>query len=298
MQSLSTARLELMGLDIARDVEDLHLMFSDPDWASAGYDKPSYYLGQTHNRLVREFGDHGGLAWALRLRPDRHAIGVIGVFADRGTPIRGLSWYLRREFWGRGLMSEAAVAVVDHLLGQPGIAGVEAWIDSRNIRSIGVARQARLEHVGRLPRVYDAHLAQSVVMARASAPRDPNVIAVRPTLSVHDVGRTTRLLVDILGMHIRFQLGEPDPTYVRLGLDRWTDGNGLDLQQANAAVSDVSITIDLGTRVDSAYDAVRAAGFQVPDPPRDQPWHRREFSLILPEAHRITISGPLRPPQG
>jgi RimJ/RimL family protein N-acetyltransferase len=292
VRTLTTPRLDLVALAPERDLEDLHEMFGDPDWAArAVYEEPSPDLAATRARLDREFGDNGGWTWVVRLRPSTRAIGVLGIFSDQGTSIRGLSWYLRRDHWGQGIMSEAARVVVDHLLTQPGITGVEAWIDSRNSRSIGVARGARLAHSGRLPRVYDTETAQSVVMARAAEPRDPATLAVRPSLPVRDVARTARLLVDVLGMHVRFEL----PELIRLGLTPWSDGAGIDVKRQDGAIAAISITLDLGVAVGPVHETLLAAGCEV-TAPADTPWYRREFTLRLTEGHLLTLSGPLRPP--
>lgn len=188
------------------------------------------------------------------------------------------------------MMSEAAKAVIDQLLRQPTITGVEAWIDSRNLRSIGVARNAGLDLAGRVMRVYHDHEIQSVVMARAAEPRDPMIIGVRPTLLVRDIDRTLDLLVGILGMHVRFRIGNE---LVRVGLTEWTNGNGIDLRPGHGGKS--SVGIDLGVAVDPIYRAVVADGWQVGGPPQDMPWFRREFMVTLPEGHELKISGSLRP---
>ena len=84
-----TRRLDLAPYDAARDLGALHAMFADPEWARAGYSAPSHSSDESHERLQREFGDNGGWTWVLHLRPDDTAIGVIGIFSDQGTPIRG-----------------------------------------------------------------------------------------------------------------------------------------------------------------------------------------------------------------
>jgi RimJ/RimL family protein N-acetyltransferase len=177
---LETARLDLVEFEMERDLAALHPMFSDPEWARGGYMTPTTSEPESRERLEREFGDNGGRTWVLRIRPEDTAVGVIGVFSDQGSSLRGLSWYLRRDRWGAGLVSEAARTVVDHLLEQPSIRGVEAWIDSRNVRSIAVARHAGLDLVGRLPRTLDGEIAQSVVMGRAAKPTDPTTFAITP----------------------------------------------------------------------------------------------------------------------
>ncbi|WP_165554479.1 GNAT family N-acetyltransferase [Kribbella capetownensis] len=290
MQLLTTRRLDLAPYDLDRDLEALHNMFADPEWARGGYSTPSRSEAESVERLDREFGDNGGRTWVLRLRPDETAIGVIAVFSDQGTTIRGLSWYLSREHWGAGLMSEAARVVVDHLLAQPDITGVEAWIDSRNTRSIGVARNAGLDLAGRLPRTNPGEIVQSIIMARAATPSDPTTFAIRPILQVPNVTTTAALLRDLLGLHLRFQ--SDDDSFARLELTQWNGGSGIDLQSATSEISPSTITFEVGVLVDPLYDAAVAAGLTA-TPPANTPWYRRTFTLILPEGHQLTFSGPI-----
>jgi RimJ/RimL family protein N-acetyltransferase len=286
---LETARLDLVEFEMERDLAALHPMFSDPEWARGGYMTPTTSEPESRERLEREFGDNGGRTWVLRIRPEDTAVGVIGVFSDQGSSLRGLSWYLRRDRWGAGLVSEAARTVVDHLLEQPSIRGVEAWIDSRNVRSIAVARHAGLDLVGRLPRTLDGEIAQSVVMGRAAKPTDPTTFAIMPVLEVRDVAGTARLLCELLGLQIRFELDD----VVQLGFTEWNGQSGLEVRRAAAEIAPATITLDVGVLVDPLYDAARAAGLLDSTAPEDMPWYRRTFTLALPEGHGLTISGPI-----
>lgn len=69
MQLLTTRRLDLVPLDLTRDLDDLHAMFEDPRLANAGYTERSRSQRDTLARLNREFGDNGGWTWLLRIRP-------------------------------------------------------------------------------------------------------------------------------------------------------------------------------------------------------------------------------------
>jgi RimJ/RimL family protein N-acetyltransferase len=291
MQALTTARLHLIPMELDRDLDDLHVMFGDPAVSGHSVSSASRSTADTRQRIEDEFGGNGGWTWVIRIRPSPRAVGVLGVFSGQCGPIRGLSWYLRRDAWGQGVMSEAARAMIDHLLRQPDVAGVEAWIDSRNTRSMGVARRAGLDLAGRLPRVYDDHEAQSVVMARASEPQDPKIIGLQPVLMVADLDRTLSLLIDLLGLQVRFRVGDD---LVRLGLTAWSSGVGIDVRLGEGPPT--TIGLDLGCAVDPVHRAVVDAGWAVPEPPQDRPWHRREFVIKLPEGHRLQLRGPLRPP--
>lgn len=287
---LTTDRLDLVPLDVERDLAALHAMFADPVWAAAAFAEPAADLAASRDRLAENFSDNGELTWVLRPLGSPVAIGVIGVYSDQGTSIRGLSWYLRRDHWGQGLMGDAARVVVDHLLTLPEIDGVEAWIDARNGRSIGVARRARLELAGRLPRVNLGEVSQWVVMVRAARPVVPTVLGVRPQLAVRDVAATTELLVGVLGLQVLYQYGEPEVEFARLGVSRWSAAPVVDVQRSDEPLP-VMLGLDIGVPVDAVHEAVVAAGLDVEAAPADMPWARREFGFRLADGHVITVSG-------
>lgn len=287
---LTTTRVDLVPFELERDLAALHAMFSDPEWARGGNMSPTVSEAATRERLGQEFGDNGGWTWVLRIRPEQEAAGVIGVFSDQGTSVRGISWYLRRTSWGSGLMSEVARVVVDHLLEQPSITAIEAWIDSRNVRSLAVARHAGLDLVGRLPRTNPGEIAQSVVMGRAARPADPTTFGISPVLYVRDLEGTVRLLCSLLGLHVRFQLGD----LAHLGCTIWNGQGGLEVRRATGPVAPATVSVDVGVLVDPLYEAALAAGLSESTAPEDMPWVRRTFTLVLPDGHRLTVSGPVR----
>lgn len=296
MQTLTTDRLELVPLEPDRDAESLHEMYADPEFHRYGSGEPTADVAATRARLAEELAANGGWTWVLRLRPGTEALGTIGIFSDQGRSIRGLSWGIGTRHWGRGLMGEAAPVVVDHLLAQPGIDGVEAWIDTRNTRSLGVARRARLDERARLTRVYHDHTAQQVVMARAAEPTDPDVLAVRPSLPVRDVAATCRLLITVLGLHLSFTYGDP-PTFARLGVGPWSGSPGVDLSRTGGGpIPETTFSVDLGVPTDPIHRRAVAAGLEIVSPPTDQLWHTREFVLRLPDRHLVRVIGPARPP--
>jgi RimJ/RimL family protein N-acetyltransferase len=291
MQTLRTERLELVVLDPARDAADLHLMLGDPGVHLYSPQDARPDVASTRAQLEEEFAGNGGMTWAIRLAGSTEALGTVGVFYDQGTTIRGVGWSLRRSHWGRGIMGEAAPAAIAYLLTLPKVDGVEAWIDTRNARSIGVARRAGLAEAGRMPRVYADHVAQQVVMARAAEPRDPIVVGIRPQLPVRDVPKAIGLLGDVLGMRVQYADGDP-PTYAMLGMTPWTAGGGLDLRQGDDAPA--YVVVDIGDPTDDCYQRAVEAGMTVVATPEDMPWNRREFTLLLDD-NRLRVSGPTRP---
>lgn len=294
MQTLTTARLDLVPLDFDRDAQSLHAMFDDPEMLRYSHGTLHSDVAATRAQLAEEFAGNGGWTWAIRLRPATAAIGTIGLFYDQGTSIRGLDWRLRRDHWGRGIMSEAARAAIEHLLAQPGIDGVEAWIDSQNVRSLGVARHAGLGERARLTRVYEDRVAQSVVMARSAVPRDPDTLVLLPSLRVRDVANSIAVLTSILGLYELFRVGEP-PNYARLGVARWSGSPSLQLSRADGDIASIDVAVDIGISTDVVYERAVSAGVTILEPVTETPWGRTVFAFVLPEGHCVRVSGPERP---
>jgi RimJ/RimL family protein N-acetyltransferase len=295
MAELSTARLVLRPLDPTHDAADLFEMDADPLVHQFVYgSSPSHSIDQLQRRLAANLDQNGGMTWALRLRDDPTVLGTIGVFADQGTTIRGLGWTLRRSHWSQGLMSEAASTIVPFLLAQPGVDGLEAWADSRNIGSLKVAARAGLTERARLPRSYDDRVGQTVVMAVAAQPIDPTVFSITTALEVHDVEVTAQLLCELFGLHVAWMHGEP-AGIGEVALAPWSGSAGIQLRRREGKVRTTEVTFEVGLWVDDIHARVQAAGLEVLEAPGDRSWGRRDFTFALPEGHRIGVSGATTP---
>jgi RimJ/RimL family protein N-acetyltransferase/catechol 2,3-dioxygenase-like lactoylglutathione lyase family enzyme len=282
-------------LDPILDATDLFEMDADPLVHQYVYgSSPSHSIEQLQRRLAADLDQNGGMTWAVRLHDDPTVLGTIGIFADQGSTIRGLSWSLRRSHWGRGLMSEAAGAIVPFLLAQPGVDGLEAWADSRNIGSLKVAVRAGLAERARLPRSYDDSVGQTVVMAVAADPVDPTVFTITTALEVHNVEDTAQLLCNVLGMHIAWMHGDP-VSIGEVAIAPWSGSAGIQLRRREGAVRATEVTFEVGVWVDDIHARVLAAGLDVTESPADRPWGRRDFTFALPEGHRIGVSGATTP---
>lgn len=294
IEPLSTDRLDLTPLDPGRDATDLHIMLSDP--AVHQYDtdaRVSSSVAETESRLRLQVVANGGATWTIRLRAGP-AIGTIGVFADQCTTIRGVGWNLARSRWQQGITGEAARTAIPYLLAQDGVDGLEAWTDSRNLPSIGVARAAGMTERARLPRVYDDHVAQTVVMVRAANPVDPEVFGVAPTLVVQDLAQTVRLIRRVLALHVAWEVPDP-PTLAFLAVEPWSGSAGFRVLQASEPMPPGELHIEVGISVDLVRTRVLAAGLSVLDEPADQPWFRRQMAFLLPDGNVVRVSGPNSP---
>jgi ribosomal-protein-alanine N-acetyltransferase len=103
------------------------------------------------DRII-EFFEHmaavgGGFRWALVTRQEREFAGAVGF--NRLRPSAELAFHLRPEFWGQGLMREAAEAALDWVRRRSD-APVEAFIEPLNTASAALARRLGFAPTGAL----------------------------------------------------------------------------------------------------------------------------------------------------
>lgn len=139
-RSLATPRLHLRAIR-RDDVEELHRLFTDPDvrryllddevvgvdWVEAEVDRS--------DALFRRIGS--GL-FAIRRRGESQIIGFAGFRPFFEPPELQLLYGLMPAWWGRGLATEAAGAVIDHAFEELDFDRVVAAADAPNVPSIRV----------------------------------------------------------------------------------------------------------------------------------------------------------------
>ncbi len=90
------------------------------------------------------------LSWVIRRREEPELIGLVSLFpADHHAE---LGYVLARPHWGQGLVPEAARAVSDWALAQPGIYRVWAVTDQDNHGSARVLEKIGMQCEGKLRR--------------------------------------------------------------------------------------------------------------------------------------------------
>ncbi len=115
MQAIGTARLLLRRWQ-RRDVDDLYEYASQPDVGPNASWLPHPNRQHSLQVLTNFFLQEDG-QWAIEHRALGKVIGAISLHRDakRTAPeTRALGYSLSHDFWGRGLMSEAAPAIIRH----------------------------------------------------------------------------------------------------------------------------------------------------------------------------------------
>jgi [ribosomal protein S5]-alanine N-acetyltransferase len=102
---------------IATDVEVMRYITGGVPWAE---ERIQLFV----NRQVELFSERGFCRWKLLTKPAREMIGFCGVgfWGDGLEPEIG--WWLAREYWGRGLATEAARAALQDAFERAGLTRV------------------------------------------------------------------------------------------------------------------------------------------------------------------------------
>jgi ribosomal-protein-alanine N-acetyltransferase len=153
MIRLETARLVLRDHE-PDDLEPFCEMESDPEYRRPQPVHPRTELERSFRETWLPPKAMGLLATVFK--PDGHYIGRCGLYpfrTDAGVLIpqeASLAFYLARQYWGRGLATEAGRALVAHGFGELGLTRIHAGINAANRASQRVVEKLgfRLARLG------------------------------------------------------------------------------------------------------------------------------------------------------
>jgi [ribosomal protein S5]-alanine N-acetyltransferase len=140
---LETTRLLLREF-VAEDADALALVLSDPEtmrYYPAPYDRAG--VEQWIARNQRRYADDGVGLWAMALKTSGDVIGDCGITSQQleGEHLYEIGYHLRRDLWGQGLATEAAVACRDWGFARLGAARLISLIRPENLASCRVAER-------------------------------------------------------------------------------------------------------------------------------------------------------------
>lgn len=126
------------------DVEALHDLYSDPEVMR--FYRTIRTLHETHRSLIRLMevtAAHGTGLWATVLKAEDKLIGRCGLIDQvvDGEKEVEIGTMLARDYWGRGLATEAAKAIGEYGFNELGRTRLISLIDPNNVRSEAVARR-------------------------------------------------------------------------------------------------------------------------------------------------------------
>lgn len=151
---LETPRLVLRP----RRVEDADAMFpsfADPDLMTYWSGPPHASIEDTRADFRRHASDWR--AWALTLRGDDTAIGIVAAGEKRQGNVTELGYFLARAHWGKGLAREAVSAVIDRIFVE-GQRKVFADTDPDNAPSRRLLERFGFQQEGHLRAEWETHI--------------------------------------------------------------------------------------------------------------------------------------------
>ena len=147
---IETARLRLRAYT-PQDIEHLAALYADPDVTA--YTKlgclTRAQAEATLDAYLADWRDTKSGMFAAFLEADGAYVGECGLFTLRRTGERALRYALHTRFWGRGLASEAASAVLGHAFGRLGLDRLVSFVEEPNGASHRVMEKLGLTVVRR-----------------------------------------------------------------------------------------------------------------------------------------------------
>ncbi|MCA0872087.1 GNAT family N-acetyltransferase [Seohaeicola saemankumensis] len=129
----ATQRLTLRPLR-AEDAPALHRFFSDPA-AMAYFDTAHADMAQTDRWVTGTLAAPPETCREFALVENGEVIGKAGIWSAPE-----LGFFLRRDRWGQGLMTEALTALIPHLFTLLDLPEIRADVDPRNAASLTLLR--------------------------------------------------------------------------------------------------------------------------------------------------------------
>lgn len=147
---LVTPRLILRPIE-EKDAQELYNILSDEE-TTRFLTLPIYESIENANawiaKCVETEGEGTHFYRAIELKETGALIGGIGVELDADNNSGELGFYLNRDFWRQGFMSEAVEEMIRFLLLEEGINRISACHSVRNPASGGVMRKAGMSYEG------------------------------------------------------------------------------------------------------------------------------------------------------
>jgi [ribosomal protein S5]-alanine N-acetyltransferase len=132
---IETARLSLRQI-VAADAEDIYRIFSDREAMRYWSCRPYQCVEQAHKlieSMTQAMHCGIGLHWGITIRGENRVIGKCGYNELRKAHRRGdISYIIAREYWGKGVVSEALGAVLRYGFSQINLHSIEAGVTPGN----------------------------------------------------------------------------------------------------------------------------------------------------------------------
>ena len=153
MPELVTPRLKLRRLTM-RDAADIYRYSRDAEVARHVLWSAHQSIGDSRSYLrymLRRYRNHEPASWGIEYVQTGEVIGTIGfMWIQSDNSAAEVGYSLSRDYWNRGLMTEALKAVIAHGFGSMNLNRIEAQHETGNPASGAVMRKCGMVHEGTL----------------------------------------------------------------------------------------------------------------------------------------------------
>ena len=149
-QVLTTTRLELRPVQIG-DVELVHELCTDTHIRHFLFDERVIPLEEARSiveQSVRSFEERGYGLWLVFSRETARLMGFAGL-RQSSDESPNLIYGVHPDFWGKGLATEAAKAVLDFAFDTLGLKSVKADVDEPNVISVRILEKLGMRRIRR-----------------------------------------------------------------------------------------------------------------------------------------------------
>ena len=143
---LTGGRVILEPLAVEHAVEMLDVLSSPSLYVLIGGQPPALaeLVARYQRQTAGPASEHEAwLNWIVRFQGQAVGFVQATLRQEQGILCAAVAWLIRPEYQGRGLATEAAGVMVDHLTTPPR-AAIEAWISDANLASVSVATRLAL----------------------------------------------------------------------------------------------------------------------------------------------------------
>ena len=150
MNVLETNRLVLRRLALA-DAADLYRIYSDPEtmkFMGKAPDSVEEERDHIRSHIAHHYEKYGVGLWATVLKENNRFIGRCGLMRKQieGVEEVEIAYLLDREYWGKGLATEAAEAILKHGYDKYGFKRIVAVIHPQNVASTRVVEKIEMKY--------------------------------------------------------------------------------------------------------------------------------------------------------
>ena len=153
MPDLMTPRLRIRRLTM-RDAQDIYRYSRDPEVARHVLWDAHRSIGDSRAYLrymLRRYRAHEPASWGIELLETGRVIGTIGfMWIQDENASAEVGYSLAREYWNRGIMTEALAAVIRYAFDGMDLNRVEAQHETTNPASGAVMRKCHMTREGTL----------------------------------------------------------------------------------------------------------------------------------------------------